>query len=132
VHLWPSVVGHDVLTGTNTSLMTRFRQLGGDIGLAMEELAFLMLPEYGGAPPELHGSKKGDYNLKITMGKRALQILLQRRTSCFGALFRALIEWSRVRLLGTPAFYARAHLLGLDPTSAHLNVVHTKVNIYIS
>ena len=127
-HIYPHVVGYGE---PNLNILDDFSNLGGDRDLVLRDLTFLTLPEYGGAAPELHGSKDGEYCLKYTVGKKALQILLQNPRSALGPLFQASIARSRAALRSSPQFEAECKELKLDPEEAHLNVCYAKVNVYL-
>jgi hypothetical protein len=118
-------------SGININVADGFERAGGDRELMLQELTFLTLPAFGGGKPELHGSKPGEYNLKFVVGVQALKILLQRKRSALGPLFKAAIERSREELLKSSQFVERCLELEIDPDDASLNVVYQKVNVYL-
>jgi hypothetical protein len=127
--VFPHVINHGQ---PNLNISVEYDKLGGDRSKVFKELRFLTLPEYGGAPPEVHGSKSGEYNIKLTVGKRALQLLLRRRRSALGPLFKAEIERCRAELMKeTEQFEGACRERDIEPAKAFLNVVYAKINLYL-
>lgn len=126
--VFPHVINHGQ---PNINISIDYDNLGGDTTKAMKELRFLTLPKYGGAAPEVHGSKSGEFNIKLTVGKRALQLLLRRPRSALGPLFKAEIERGRQELKKTQQFMDECRERQIDPDKAFLNVVYAKINLYL-
>jgi hypothetical protein len=126
--VFPHVINHGQ---PNLNIAIDFNKHGGDRNNVLKELRFLTLPKYGGAAPEVNGSKNGEYNIKFTVGRSALQLLLHRPRSALGSLFRAEIDRSREELMKTPQFIDKCRQLKLDLSTACLNVIYAKVNLYL-
>jgi hypothetical protein len=117
--------------GLNISLEADFLRGGGERTELLRELTFLTLRSFGGAKPELHGAKDGEFGINFKVGAQALKILLQRQCSALGPLLKAAIGRARLELRRSPHFLERCRMLAINPDRASINVVHAKVNIYL-